>query len=225
MTIRQQANPPTEGQVPAPNGNQGQEGQLAEPVLAMEVQPPPHRSDRGGMRSRAERETYHVPTVQQGLLLRAKETYSKRSIGNKYELIAKWLLTGLAVAIAMSNWNILSKHRTLTITPQNLLNAYFRRGYPAEEKDKMKKPYVLPHPDPLPVASWQATVSWISHARFVPETDKFNAARVREDYYYTINQDTPIQATPAQEQHAQSSSATDQSQEENSASSSSGLVR
>ena len=47
----------------------------------------------------------HVPPEGQGvfsfrqsLLLRAKDTYSARSNGNKCEVISKWLLTGLAVS-------------------------------------------------------------------------------------------------------------------------------
>ena len=74
----------------------------------------------------AEDETYLVPigqrcfSFQQGLLLKAKKTYSKRSIGNKYEIVSKWLLTGPAVMITRANWNILSKHGTLAVTYRNL---------------------------------------------------------------------------------------------------------
>ena len=107
---------------------------------------------------------------QEGLLLRAKETYSKRSVGNKYDIISKWLLTGLAVMITRSNWNILPKRRTLTITPRNLLRTYFRWGYPADDEDRSRKPYALPHPRSLLVGTWEATVSSISHEHYVQAT-------------------------------------------------------
>ena len=44
-------------------------------------------------------------SFQVGLLHRAAQTYSKRNVGNKYELISRWLLTGLAVTISRNNWN------------------------------------------------------------------------------------------------------------------------
>ena len=37
-------------------------------------------------------------SFRQSLLLRAKDTYSARSIGNKFEIISNWLLTGLLSA-------------------------------------------------------------------------------------------------------------------------------
>ena len=140
-----------------------------------------------------EEDTYVVPagqgsfSFQQGLLLRAKETYSKRSVGNKYEIISKWLLTGLAVVISRTNWNILSKNRTLTMTPRNILHACFSWGYPADEEDKTRKPYAQPHPNSLLPATWQDQVSWMSHAGYLQVTEEFNAARMRQGYYGTIN--------------------------------------
>ena len=149
-------------QTPAPMGNRQEETEAA--------------TDPGSEEGDAEDETYLVPigqgcfSFQQGLLLRAKETYSKRSIGNKYDIISKWPLTGLAVMITRSNWNILSKHRTLTITPRNLLRTYFRWGYPADDEDRSRKPYALPHPRSLLVGTWEATVSSISHEHYVQAT-------------------------------------------------------
>ena len=124
-----------------------------------------------------EEDTYVVPagqgsfSFQQGLLLRAKETYSKKSVGNKYEIISKWLLTGLAVVISRTNWNILSKNRTLSMTP----------GYPADEEDKTRKPYAQPRPNSLLPATWQTQVSWMSHASYVQATEAFNTARMRQE--------------------------------------------
>ena len=106
--------------------------------------------------------------------------------------------------ITRTNWKKLSKHRTLTITPRNLLRAYFRWGYPADEEDRTKKPYALPHPNSL-AGTWAATVSWIGHDRYVQETARFNAARARPGYCQTINQVNPIHATPEEEQATQPS--------------------
>ena len=72
-----------------------------------------------------EDETYLAPTgqgcfsFQRGLLQRAAQTYSKRSVGNKYEQISKWLLTGLAVAISRKNWHLLSKNRTCEMSKRS----------------------------------------------------------------------------------------------------------
>ena len=55
----------------------------------------------------AEDETYLVPvgqvcfSFQRGLVHRAAQTYAIRSVDNKYELISKWLLTGLAVTMSI----------------------------------------------------------------------------------------------------------------------------
>ena len=61
-----------------------------------------------------EDDTYVSPEGQgcfsfrQSLLLRAKDTYAARCTGNKYEIISKWLLTGLAVVLSRPNWQILA---------------------------------------------------------------------------------------------------------------------
>ena len=100
-----------------------------------------------------------------------RPTPKKRSVGNKYEIISRWLLTGLAVVISRTNWNILSKNRTLSMTP----------GYPADEEDKTRKPYAQPHPNSLLPATWQTQVSWMSHASYVQATEAFNTARMRQE--------------------------------------------
>ena len=53
-------------------------------------------------------------SFRQSLLLRSKDTYAARSIGNKYEIISRWLLTGLAVVLSRPNWLLLAKKGTLT---------------------------------------------------------------------------------------------------------------
>ena len=63
-------------------------------------------------------------SFRQSLLLRAKDTYAARCTGNKYEIISKWLLTGLAVVFSRPNWQFLAKRGTLTATPQHLLRRY-----------------------------------------------------------------------------------------------------
>ena len=75
-------------------------------------------------------------SFRQSLLLRAKDTYAARCTGNKYEIISKWLLTGLAVVFSRPNWQFLTKRGTLTATPQHLLQRYYRQGYPAGLVDK-----------------------------------------------------------------------------------------
>ena len=52
-------------------------------------------------------------SFRQSLLLRAKDTYAARSIGNKYEIMSRWLLTGLAVVLSRPNWLLLAKKGTL----------------------------------------------------------------------------------------------------------------
>ena len=76
--------------------------------------------DPEGDEEEVEDDTYVPPDGQgcfsfrQSLLIRAKDTYSARSNGNKYEIISKWLLTGLAVVLSQPNWHILAKKCTLT---------------------------------------------------------------------------------------------------------------
>ena len=55
---------------------------------------------------------------------------------------------------------------------------------------RMKK--TRPHPNSLLPATWQDQVSWMSHAGYVQVTEAFNAARMRQGYYRTINQNNPV---------------------------------
>ena len=48
------------------------------------------------------------------------------------------------------------------------------------------------HPNSLLPATWQDQVSWMSHASYVQVTEAFNAARMRQGYYRTINQNNPV---------------------------------
>ena len=121
-------------QTPAPMGNRQEETEAA--------------TDPGSEEGDAEDETYLVPigqgcfSFQQGLLLRAKETYSKRSIGNKYELISKWLLTGLAVVITRTNWNPGAGHG-----PVSLPEAFGWQPKVIYARRPCRRP---PPPDPRP---------------------------------------------------------------------------
>ena len=67
------------------------------------------------------------------LLQRAAQTFSKRSLADKYGQVAKWLLTGLAMAISRKSWHLLSKHRTCAITPLAVLRVHFLH-YPLSRK-------------------------------------------------------------------------------------------
>ena len=75
-------------------------------------------------------ETYLVPagygcfSFRQGLLNRAARAYEVQSAGNKYEVIAAWLLEGLAVTVSRTSWNILSTARKCTMTDYYLLQNY-----------------------------------------------------------------------------------------------------
>ena len=169
---------------------------MAEPVLPMgEQSPEPWGTGR-------KKPMLPLPG---GFLLRAGETNSKRSVGNKHEIVSKWLLTGPAVMISRTNWNTLSKHRTLTVTHRNLLRTYFQWGCPADEEDRARKPCALPHPRSLLAGTWETTVSWISHEHYLQETALFEAARARPGHCYTINPANPVHATPEQEQATQQS--------------------
>ena len=100
---------------------QTQEGTPIEPASAKRAEEEAEEEDE---------ETYVVPEGQgcfsfrQSLLLRAKDTFAARCTGNKYEVISRWLLTGLAVVLSRQNWQLLAKRGTLTATPQNLLKRY-----------------------------------------------------------------------------------------------------
>ena len=126
-------------------------------------------------------DTYVAPdgqgcfSFQQSLLLRAKATYAARCTGNKYEIISKWLLTGLAVVLSRPNWQLLAKAGTLTATPQHLLQRYYQRGYPAGLKDKTELPYALPWHNAISETEWQRIVGWFCHSRYLRDMDALYA--------------------------------------------------
>ena len=161
-----------------------------------------------------EDDTYVPPEGQgcfsfrQSLLLRAKDTYSARSNGNKYEIISKWPLTGLAVVLSRPNWHIRAKRGTLTSTPRELLRLYYQQGHPADLVDKARLPYALPWRNAITTAEWQHIVTWFSHARYLQDMDAVNAERSRSTidiFYATMNQTNPIKAA-----HEETEQATEQ---------------
>ena len=153
---------------------QTQEGTPIEPASAKRAEEEAEEEDE---------ETYVVPEGQgcfsfrQSLLLRAKDTFAARCTGNKYEVISRWLLTGLAVVLSRQNWQLLAKRGTLTATPQNLLKRYYQIGYPPGLKDKMALPYALPIHNAITDAEWQRRVGWYCHSRYLADMDALYAER------------------------------------------------
>ena len=131
---------------------------LAKPVLPDNVPSPVSSSDaiadpllgadkeaEEAEEEEAEEETY-LPATGQGcysfhmsLLQRAAQTFSKRSLDDKYGQVAKWLLTGLAVAVSRKSWHLLSKHRTCAVTPHWLLREHFPTRICVRRKRRRKK--------------------------------------------------------------------------------------
>ena len=91
-----------------------------------------------GVKEEEEEDETYVPPEGQGcfsfrqdLLLRARDTYAVRTIGNKYEILSQWLLTGLAVALSKPHWRFLANEGIVSTTPQSLLRTYYQQGYSA----------------------------------------------------------------------------------------------
>ena len=191
---------------------------LAKPVLPDNVPSPVSSSDaiadpalgadkeaEEAEEEEAEEETY-LPATGQGcysfhrsLLQRAAQTFSKRSLDDKYGQVAKWLLTGLAVAISRKSWHRLSKHRTCTVTPYWLLQRHFQQGYASDEKDAAKKPYSSAHAQSLYEDTWEALVTKIIRQGYNEGTNRFRTAREERDeleFYTTINQNNPLCVPP-----------------------------
>ena len=173
---------------------QTQEGTPVEPASAKKAEEEAEEEDE---------ETYVAPEGQgcfsfrQSLLLRAKDTYAARCTGNKYEVISRWLLTGLAVVLSRQNWQLLAKRGTLTATPQDLLKRYYQIGYPAGLKDKTILPYALPIHNAITDVEWQRRVGWYCHPRYLADMDTLYAERAgsRFDAFYgTMDLTNPIQA-------------------------------
>ena len=136
-------------------------------------------------------------SFRQSLLLRARDTYAARCTGNKYEVISRWLLTGLAVVLSRQNWQLLAKRGTLTATPQDLLKRYYQIGYPAGLKDKTVLPYALPIHNAITDVEWQRRVRWYCHSRYLADMDTLYAERAgsRFDAFYgAMDLTNPIQA-------------------------------
>ena len=173
---------------------QTQEGTPIEPASAKKAEEEAEEEDE---------ETYVAPEGQgcfsfrQSLLLRARDTYAARCIGNKYEVISRWLLTGLAVVLSRQNWQLLAKRGTLTATPQDLLKRYYQIGYPAGLKDKTALPYALLMHNAITDAEWQRRVGWYCHSRYLPDMDALYAERAEsrfDTFYSTMDLTNPIQA-------------------------------
>ena len=148
-------------------------------------------------------DTYVAPDGQgcfsfrQSLLLRAKDTYAARCTGNKYEIIFKWLLTGLAVVLSRPNWQLLAKRGTLTATPHELLQPYYQIGYPTGLKDKTVLPYALPMHNAISLTEWQRRVGWFCHSRYLYDMDALYAERAGSSFaafYGTMDLTKPIKA-------------------------------
>ena len=161
---------------------------------------PPGTRDSDEEEDEEEDDTYVSPEGQgcfsfrQSLLLRAKDTYAARCTGNKYEIISKWLLTGLAVVLSRPNWQILG---TLTSTPQYLLQRYYRQGHPAGLTDKTKLPYALPWHNAISDVEWQHKVGWFSYPSYLHDMEAVYAERAGsrfEAFYRTMDLTNPIKA-------------------------------
>ena len=191
---------------------------LAKPVLPDSVPSPASCSDtiadptvgadkeaEEAEEEETEEETY-LPATGQGcysfhrsLLQRAAQTFSKRSLDDKYVQVAKWLLTGLAVAISRKSWHLLSKHRTCTVTPHWLLQMHSQQGYASDEKDTAKKPYSSAHVQSLYEHTWEALVTKIIRQGYNEATNNFRSAREEREeleFYTTINQNDPLCVPP-----------------------------
>ena len=137
-------------------------------------------------------------SFRQSLLLRAKDTYAARSIGNKYEIISRWLLTGLAVVLSRPNWPLLAKKGTLTSTPQELLQKYYQGGYPAGLKDRVELPYALPKHNAITEAEWCRRVGLFCHSQYLQDMEVLYTERTGsafEAFYGSMDHTNPIQAT------------------------------
>ena len=161
----------------------------------------------------AEEETYLTATgqgcysFQISLLQRAAQTFSKRSLADKYGQVAKWLLTGLAVAVSRKSWHMLFKHRTCTSTPQSLLQVHFQHGYVSTEQDDAKKPYAAAYAQSLYEHTWEGLVTRTICKGYNEATNKFRTTREERDeleFYSTFDQTNPLGAPPEAGQGSQS---------------------
>ena len=148
-----------------------------------------------------EEETY-LPATGQGcysfqmsLLQRAAQTFSKRSLADKYGQVAKWLLT-VAMAISRKSLHLLSKRRTCAITP---LRVHFLHGYVSTEQEDAKKPYAAAFVKSLYERTWEKIVTRVISRGYNEATKKFRAdreAREEIEFYATIDQTNPVETPP-----------------------------
>ena len=133
------------------------------------------------------------------LLQRAAQTFSKRSLADKYGQVAKWLLTGLAMAISRKSWHLLSKHRTCTITPLAVLRVHFVHGYVSTEQEDAKKPYTAAYVKSLYEHTWEKLVTRVIGRGYNEATNKFRTAREKGEeieFDSTIDQTNPVETPP-----------------------------
>lgn len=86
------------------------------------------------------------------------------------------------------------------MTHCQLLRVHFHQGYSADEEDKSKRPYAVPHVKSLYVATWEKLISKVIYKGYYEATNAFEEAReVRDqlDFYAMINQDNPVGASLA----------------------------
>ena len=132
------------------------------------------------------------------LLQRAAQTFAKRSVTDKYRLVAKWLRIGLAMTISRTSWHLLSKHRTRTITPLALLTVHFERGYISTEKEDKKKPYAATFVQAQTERGWELHVNSVIRTGYYAVTNKFRKAREARaeiDFYRAIYQPNKKQSS------------------------------
>lgn len=124
-----------------------------------------------------------------------KEADLVRSAGNKYEVIAAWLLEGLASTITRPSWCILSSGRRCTVTDFDLLRVYFTGGYPSAANDA-ERPYLVPHPNTLYDSTWAHAIFRLTGDRhYWEKTSQFSQDREATDTLSATNRDNPIADT------------------------------
>ena len=179
---------------------------------------PDKRADRAEAEADEEEteEESYVPATGQGcysfelsLLQRAAQTFAKRSVADKYRQIARWLHTGLAMAVSRKSWHLLSKHRAYTTTPFALLRVHFNMGHLSTEKEDKKKPYAATVVQAQAERGWELHVNSVIRAGCYAVTSRFRTAREARteiDYFRTIDPTINLpsieETSPETETHA-----------------------
>ena len=162
-----------------------------------------------GVKEEEEEDETYVPPEGQGcfsfrqdLLLRARDTYAVRTIGNKYEILSQWLLTGLAVALSKPHWRFLANEGIVSTTPQSLLRTYYQQGYSASLPPR-ELPYGTQRANTVSGTAWQHKVTWYSSASYLRDLAALRATKARtpiSTFYHQMNHLNPIQAVPLEEE-------------------------